>query len=55
MKNKRYDGIGIMKTCPICGKEFMIKSLEMWTYKLGYGSSRPRYYRSYTCYRKDGN
>ena len=45
-----------MKTCAICGKEF-ITSTE-WLYKLNYATNsksyKYKYFCSYTCYRKAG-
>lgn len=35
------------KTCPVCGKDFIMSHADLWTYKID-----SRYYCSWTCYRK---
>ena len=39
------------KTCPVCGKSFICKEPNKWTYRK-YGDSKRNYFCSWKCMRK---
>lgn len=40
------------KTCPVCGKTFVVQALKYYTYKR-FRQGKPIYLCSWTCFEKD--